>query len=127
MGPVNNLTKQPLKGRKRRGGIRLGEMERDSLISHGCAFLLHDRLFHCSDGEIRWICKKCGSFLTVYDNPLHLKKWCRICDNGDDLTRINVPHVFSYLSNELAAMNVKLTLKIEDKPDIARKKRIALN
>eukprot|EP01083_Nonionella_stella_P077642 212124_1 len=114
LGPVNNLTKQPLKGRKRRGGIRLGEMERDSIISHGCAHLLHDRLFHNSDGEVRWMCTKCGSFLSIYDHPKQAKKWCRCCDNGDNLTRINVPHVLSYLSNELAAMNVKLTLKVQD-------------
>jgi len=127
MGPVNELTKQPLKGRKRGGGIRLGEMERDSLISHGCAYLLHDRLFTNSDGEIRWMCKKCGSFLTVFDNPNECKKWCKVCDNGDDLTRINVPHVLSYLSNELAAMNVKLTLKVEE-PDLNNtNRRIAVN
>ena len=125
---MNNLTKQPLKGRKRRGGIRLGEMERDSIISHGCAFLLHDRLFDNSDGEIRWICKKCASFMTVYDNPNLQKKWCRICKNDDNLTRINVPHVLSYLSNELAAMNVKLTLKIkEDKIDTNCMQKIVLN
>ena len=42
-GPNNQLTKQPIKGRKFGGGIRLGEMERDSLLAHGAAYILHDR------------------------------------------------------------------------------------
>ncbi len=42
-GPVMAITRQPVKGRKKHGGIRLGEMERDSLLSHGVAFCLQDR------------------------------------------------------------------------------------
>jgi DNA-directed RNA polymerase I subunit RPA2 len=64
-GPVNSLTMQPVKGRKRSGGIRVGEMERDALIGHGTAFLLQDRLLNCSDYTQSSICRSCGSILTT--------------------------------------------------------------
>lgn len=40
LGPNNPLTHQPIKGRKAGGGIRFGEMERDSLLAHGVASLV---------------------------------------------------------------------------------------
>lgn len=74
-GPINQLTRQPLKGRKRHGGIRCGEvsdlngcygqMERDSIIAHGAAFLLHERLMNSSDRHPAVICDKCGSILSA--------------------------------------------------------------
>lgn len=64
-GPVNALTGQPVKGRAKGGGIRVGEMERDSLLAHGGAFLLQDRLMNCSDSTRAWICRKCGSFIST--------------------------------------------------------------
>lgn len=64
-GPVIQMTGQPIKGRKRGGGIRVGEMERDSLLAHGCAYLLQDRLMNCSDYSRQWVCRTCGSFLST--------------------------------------------------------------
>lgn len=64
-GPVNSLTMQPVKGRKRHGGIRVGEMERDALIGHGTSFLLQDRLLNCSDYTASSVCRECGSILTT--------------------------------------------------------------
>jgi DNA-directed RNA polymerase I subunit RPA2 len=64
-GPVTPLTGQPIKGRAKGGGIRVGEMERDALLAHGTAFLLQDRLMNCSDYTRAWICRTCGSFLST--------------------------------------------------------------
>lgn len=64
-GPVNALTGQPVKGRAKGGGVRVGEMERDALLAHGAAFLLQDRLMNCSDATMSWICRGCGSFLST--------------------------------------------------------------
>jgi hypothetical protein len=63
LGPINQLTHQPIKGRKLGGGIRFGEMERDSLLAHGAAYLLHDRLHTCSDYHVMDVCTRCGSIL----------------------------------------------------------------
>jgi DNA-directed RNA polymerase I subunit RPA2 len=68
-GPINNLTRQPVKGRKKGGGIRFGEMERDSLLAHGASFLLHDRLHNSSDRHTALVCKKCGSMLSTHSVP----------------------------------------------------------
>jgi DNA-directed RNA polymerase I subunit RPA2 len=66
----NFLSPAPLlKGRKRAGGIRFGEMERDALIAHGSSFLLQDRLMNCSDYSTAWVCRTCGSLISLgYDD-----------------------------------------------------------
>lgn len=59
-----------MKGRKAGGGIRFGEMERDSLLAHGAAYLLHDRLHASSDYHVLDVCCACGSLLAPVFKPV---------------------------------------------------------
>jgi len=110
-GPINPLTRQPVHGRKVHGGIRLGEMERDALLAHGVAFLVQDRLLRCSDEAKALICTKCQSLLSPTMLPARgatdRQATCRSCGDGKAIDTITIPYVFQYLTNELAAMNVR--------------------
>ncbi|KAL3199143.1 hypothetical protein MRX96_014108 [Rhipicephalus microplus] len=116
-GPVDTLTHQPVKGRKRAGGIRFGEMERDSLLAHGASFLLQDRLFNCSDKSLAHLCTKCQSMLSpVVDKAESdvVRKWkCPTCQTSDFIEIISIPYVFRYLVAELAAMNIGVKLQVK--------------
>ncbi|CAL2030071.1 unnamed protein product [Caenorhabditis brenneri] len=130
-GPIDPITHQPVKGRKKGGGIRFGEMERDAIIAHGTSFVLQDRLLNCSDRDVAYACRRCGSLLSVLmsnkqshivrkkktnDNePIDYTETqqCRTCGREDQVYLLQVPRVFRYLTAELAAMNVKIKLGIE--------------
>ncbi len=102
-------------------------MERDSLLAHGAAYLLHDRLHACSDYHVMDVCGRCGSLISPIMRPhaagsaigaAHAaaqaanevgRVVCPVCDNsGRHIERVALPYVFKYLAAELAAMNIKL-------------------
>ncbi|XP_020616310.1 DNA-directed RNA polymerase I subunit RPA2-like isoform X2 [Orbicella faveolata] len=122
-GPIDILTHQPVQGRKRHGGIRFGEMERDALLAHGTSFLLQDRLMNCSDKTVGQVCTKCGSILSpLLDKPAvelaaaaahRERKWtCKTCESSEHIQLLAFPYVFRYLVAELAGMNIKTSLEV---------------
>ncbi|KAF7272577.1 hypothetical protein GWI33_014650 [Rhynchophorus ferrugineus] len=122
-GPVDVVTKQPIKGRKKGGGVRFGEMERDALISHGVSFLLQDRLLNCSDKTTVNICIKCGSILSPItvivkkSDKSHLvetKKSCRLCNDGSNISQLQIPYIFKFFVAELASCNIRVKINCEN-------------
>lgn len=99
-GQVTTLTRQPLEGRSRDGGLRFGEMERDSIIGHGaCAFLL-DRLLYCSDKFKIPQCEICGCTTLKPD-------YCQICKT-DQVSMTLIPYSAALVINEMRSMGIKV-------------------
>ncbi|XP_038219535.1 DNA-directed RNA polymerase I subunit RPA2 isoform X1 [Zerene cesonia] len=109
-GAMDALTRQPVKGRRRGGGVRLGEMERDALLSHGAAFALHDRLLHCSDETQALLCTKCGTLLGPITTTLSSSKdTCRLCKEGN-VVSVAIPYIFKFFVTQLASVNINVKI-----------------
>ena len=107
------MTRQPVEGRSRLGGFRMGEMERDCLLAHGGTSVLLDRFLNSSDKFQIPICTKChymaeGQAPTSEGeaNFTHRKPYCRLCDSNDEIVKIDLPYSMKLLSQELQACHV---------------------
>jgi len=103
-GPMVNLTRQPAEGRSRDGGLRFGEMERDTTVAHGAARFTKERLYDVSDKYSVHACKKCG-MIASYNDAVHIHR-CRTCDNRTDFAYVQIPYACKLLFQELITMNI---------------------
>jgi DNA-directed RNA polymerase II subunit RPB2 len=103
-GPIVSLTRQPCEGRSRDGGLRVGEMERDCMISHGAAAFTKERLMDVSDPFLTGICKTCGTLAVV--NPQEGIFSCGSCGNMTDFVQKTIPYAMKLWMQELEAMHI---------------------
>ena len=100
-GRKDFLTRQPNEGRANGGALRMGEMEKDALLSHSVPFMLVERLMHSSDAYEMNVCA-CGRTHSIRGGV------CNRCDRAAQT--MTVPYAFKLLQQELQAMCIEVRL-----------------
>ena len=133
LGPRTALTKQAVSGRANDGGLRIGEMERDAVISHGATEFLRESMMERGDSYRMAICNTTGMmaiynpsknvFLSpmadgpikftgnISDNSMHIDS---ISQFGRHFSVVNVPYSLKLLMQELLSVNVSMRIITED-------------
>jgi DNA-directed RNA polymerase II subunit RPB2 len=110
-GPIVSLTRQPCEGRSRDGGLRVGEMERDCMLSHGISVFTKERLMDVSDPFKTGLCKTCGTLAIV--NPVEGIYSCGACGNKTDFVMKTIPYAMKLWMQELEAMHITPKMILE--------------
>ncbi len=111
-GPVQILTRQPTEGKEKEGGLRFGEMEGETLVGHGAAMLLQEKLIEDSDKLIEIICEKCG--IVAINDQIRNRKYCPIC-NSSAVYPVEMSYGFKLLLDELKSLGIMPKIMIKDK------------
>jgi len=94
-GPKKLLTKQPTQGRGDEGGLRIGEMERDALLSHGMSKFLTESMMERSDKADFQFDKEAGRLDTSRE-------------------MISMPYAMGLFTQELEAMHLTVRMETVD-------------
>ncbi len=110
-GPIQLLTRQPTEGRAKEGGLRLGEMEKDTFVANGASMLLKERFD--SDKTIVPICEKCGAM--GFYNEYKKMRVCPVCGEDSELANVEMAYAFKLILDELKSLGINPKLSLEDK------------
>jgi DNA-directed RNA polymerase II subunit RPB2 len=134
-GKRSALTRQTNQGRANDGGLRIGEMERDSIMGHGMSYFLNESFMVRGDQYFMAVCNKTGTiaiyneeknlFLSPFaDGPLNFNitsKTTTVINSvskfGRSFSIIRIPYALKLLIQELQVMNVQMRIITEDNVD----------
>ncbi|MBI4439357.1 DNA-directed RNA polymerase subunit B [Candidatus Woesearchaeota archaeon] len=110
-GPIQLLTRQPTEGRAKEGGLRLGEMEKDTFVAHGASLLLKERFD--SDKTTVLVCEGCG--VIAIRDEFRKRSYCPICGDNAEISGIEVSYAFKLILDEFKSLGIYPKLMLESK------------
>jgi DNA-directed RNA polymerase II subunit RPB2 len=111
IGPYQLLTRQPPEGRKRDGGFRFGEMERDCMLGYAVAGFLKERMFDSSDKYVFYVCKECGYIAKA--NPQKNIFECLYCPNSRSFAQLQFPYASKLFFQELMSLGISPRIRTD--------------
>ena len=97
------VTMQPLDGQGSNGGLKLGEMEKDCIMSHGSSRFLNEKFYKHSDGYTEYICR-CGK-PAIVNHQENIYK-CKYCKDNADITATPTSWTSKLFVQEMESINV---------------------
>jgi DNA-directed RNA polymerase beta subunit len=104
-GPNAAVSHQPVEGKARGGGLRIGEMERDAFIAYGCGDLITDKFVTNVDKTTIAVCEDCGEMFNGRDE-------CRICESKN-LVPVTVPYSFRMVMQNIQAAGITSKARVK--------------
>lgn len=105
--PTDAISHQPLDGRSSRGGLRIGEMEKDVMSLSSVKFLQEKFIDH-SDVYIIYVCKNCNRRAIVNEAKNIFK--CKICLDNADIVSIKTSWSCKTFMDECESSNIGIKL-----------------
>jgi len=106
-GPVTNITRQPTKGRANDGGLRIGNMETDVLMSHGMFGFLKESMMERSDGTVFDVDADAGCIVGADDDKA-------VYAGAKHLKRIAAPYALKAFMYEMNTMAINPVLVMDE-------------
>lgn len=110
-GPIQLLTRQPTEGRIKEGGLRLGEMEKDTFVAHGASLLLKERFD--SDRTILPISEESG--VVAVNDRKRRRYFDPVSSDNAEINNVEVSYAFKLMLDEIKAMGIYPKLKLKTK------------
>jgi DNA-directed RNA polymerase beta subunit len=108
-GSTDCITYQPLEGGKSSGGgLRIGEMERDVIVSHSAMKFMTEKFNAHSDGYKNYVCR-CGKMAIVNIKEGIYK--CNYCKDNADIVAYDTSWSSKLFIQEMESMNVGIKQK----------------
>lgn len=110
IGARQRSTRQPLAGKNRGGGVRLGLMERDVLIAHGASLVIREKFLLNSDPYSLHVCQDCGLFAPGNTRNRYYK--CIRCKKSNRICQVVLPYATKRFIQEVLTLNIPMRLII---------------
>ena len=98
-GPKSIMSRQPISGRSKGGGLRFGEMEYDCLIAHGASRLVTGVSENSDMVDVPY-CRECSVVTDLFDSE------CRLCRRGT--VSVKMPFSYVVLKDLMLAANIQV-------------------
>lgn len=110
-GPVDVVTRQPIRAGVERGALRIGEMEGWSMVGHGSMRSFAEKIITDSDGTTIHVCRRCGN-IAVFNARVNLYS-CQVCRQFAQIVAVPTTWASNLMREEVRTLGIKMQFEVE--------------